>query len=978
MQHIYQNIPFLKFLRTTFRTFRFVGNMFTICMFTSFLLSSCNHRKADTGSSEAGVKGIGTTSGIGFSKEGKDFVQILGRYEQTGGKERVATADSIFDLLFREEMTDSRISVTSSTPADSMDMLVWYWAGEYLWTTQDYAEGLRYAGKALPLTYSLGDLSLQSDCERLVGLFHFRLSDYQKAIGHVSKSLEISKNKGDKSSMGSSLNTLAGICLAAKQLDEGEKYILEAIRYCEEANDSNLLPIRYGMASEVYHAKGEDVRSLDYARRAYQIDSLLGNTARMGIRLSQMAAAQIALKQDAAAEHSITRAIPILEKAGNELSLSICRNQMGELLNRRGAHAEAAAYFRKAAEAFATRKDKYNESRAQMGLYEALKEINPQEAGRHLRRYATLKDSIYHYEMEQAVSQYNVKYKTEELTHKQEQERLEKRVILLGAIALIAVLLLIVTGGIYTSRIRRRNHLALKKLSALRENFFTNITHEFRTPLTVILGLSHDLQADDTVAVRDKAQSIERQGKALLTLINQLLDISKVKSAVGKEDWRNGNITAYLTMVVESYQDFAQSHNIQLQYLSKGDVAMDFVPDYVNKVMNNLLSNAFKFTPEYGKVSVAAWRENNLLHIDVTDTGKGMDKETIAHVFEPFYQAENDSRHIGTGVGLALVKQIMDAVEGSIKVESKVGKGTAFHLSIPIRNTIKKAIGEMENTTNMALLADSEPVLTDSESGNDQCRLLIIEDNRDIAAYIGAQFADSYAISYAANGNEGLDKAQQLVPDLIITDLMMPGMDGLEVCRQVRGNEIINHIPIIVVTAKITEEYRVKGLEAGADAYLTKPFNADELHTRVEKLLEGRRLLQEKYAQTATERKEDEKQTTTQIVSADLRFLSKVSDVVYMQLSRNRSVDVSLTASNLCMSSRQFHRKMIALTGCTPTAYIQRIKIKKAKTLLDGNPQMNFNEVADQCGFSDYSNFVRAFKNVCGVTPTEYRRQSEQ
>lgn len=143
-------------------------------------------------------------------------------------------------------------------------------------------------------------------------------------------------------------------------------------------------------------------------------------------------------------------------------------------------------------------------------------------------------------------------------------------------------------------------------------------------------------------------------------------------------------------MVVESYQDFAKSHNIQLQYLSKDDVAMDFVPDYVNKVMNNLLSNAIKFTPEYGKVSVATWREGDSLHIDAGDTGKGMDKKTIAHVFEPFYQAENDSQHIGTGVGLALVKQIMDAVEGSITVESRVGKGTIFHLTIPIRNTVEK------------------------------------------------------------------------------------------------------------------------------------------------------------------------------------------------------------------------------------------------------------------------------------------------
>lgn len=943
---------------------------FLLCI---LLLASCGNNPKGTTAED--VAKVGTDNAI-VAGQDDTIEKLLKVYDGQGENDRPATADKIFDLLFREEMTDERITLTSSTPSDSIDMLVWYWAGEHLWSTQSYNEGLQYAEKALPLTYKLGDLSLQSYCERLVGLFYFRRSDYDNAIEHVSKSLELSKKEGNNSHVGSSLNTLAGICLAAKQLDDGEKYIQEAIRYCEEANDSNLLPIRYGMASEIYHAKGDDVRSLNYARRAFALDSLKGNTPRMGIRLSQMAAAQIALKQDAAAERSIRRAIPILEEAGNDLSLSICRNQMGELLNRRGAYAEAASYFEKAAETFARNNDKYNESRARIGLYESLKESNPREAGQHLRRYAALKDSIYQQDVEQAVSQYNVKYKTEELALKQEQERLEKRAILFGAIALIAILLLIVTIVIYTSRIRQKSHLALKKLSAMREQFFTNITHEFRTPLTVILGLSQDLQANDAADVSDKAQSINRQGKTLLELINQILDIAKVKSAVGKADWRNGNIMAYLTMVVESYRNYSQSHNVQLNFLAKGTVMMDFVPDYINKVVGNLLSNAFKFTPEYGKISVAAWREGDRLLIDVSDTGKGMDKKTLTHIFEPFYQAEDESQQFGTGLGLALVKQIMDAVAGRVSVESKLGSGTTFHLSFPINNKIKKAVGETA-TLDTALLPDNPAALADSEDTDDRCRLLIIEDNRDIAAYIGAQFADNYAISYAANGDEGLEKAQQLVPDLIITDLMMPGMDGLELCRKVRSNDIINHIPIIVVTARITEEERIRGLEAGADAYLTKPFNEDELRTRVDKLLEGRRLLQQEYAQTATERTDD-RQTVSQPVSADLRFLTKVSDVVYMQISRNKSFDVALIASILCMSSRQFHRKIVALTGCTPTAYIQRIKIKKAKTLLDNNPQMNFNEVADQSGFGDYSNFVRAFKNVCGVTPTEYRRRDEQ
>ena len=539
-------------------------------------------------------------------------------------------------------------------------------------------------------------------------------------------------------------------------------------------------------------------------------------------------------------------------------------------------------------------------------------------------------------------------------------------VVLLTLGGLLAVVL-------YTSRLRHRSHQALKKLSAMRESFFTNITHEFRTPLTMILGLSHDLQSSDTEDVRDKALTIERQGHGLLTLINQLLDISKLQSSVGNADWRNGNITAYLTMIVESWRDYARSRNIDLQFLAKDTVEMDFVPDYVNKVINNLLSNAFKFTPEYGKVSVTMRCKGEQLLIDVEDTGQGMTPETLAHVFEPFYQGEGDAQSIGTGVGLALVKQIMDAVGGSVTAESTVGKGTMFHLSMPIRNEAKQRIATAPDTQT-PLLPETETPLADNEGEDSQCRLLVIEDNHDIAAYIGSQFSSRYAVSYASNGKDGLAKTLDLMPDLIITDLMMPGMDGLEVCRQVRSNEIINHIPVIVVTARITEEERISGLEAGADAYLAKPFNADELRTRVEKLLEGRQLLRRKYAQMMTAHQDEEEEEATQRRAADLRFLAKVSDAIYLQLNRGKDIQVSQIASAMCMSDRQFYRKINALTGSTPTVYIQRVKIKKAKGILDGDSQMSFSEIAVRCGFNDYSNFVRTFKNTYGVTPTEYRR----
>ncbi|WP_044260764.1 hybrid sensor histidine kinase/response regulator transcription factor, partial [Prevotella conceptionensis] len=462
----------------------------------------------------------------------------------------------------------------------------------------------------------------------------------------------------------------------------------------------------------------------------------------------------------------------------------------------------------------------------------------------------------------------------------------------------------------------------------------------------------------------------------LLTLINQLLDISKMKSAVGEPAWRNGNIVAQIAMNIESYREYARMREVNFTAELCGEVQMDFVPDYVNKLMNNLLSNAFKYTPPQGTVSVKVRTDGQRLLMDVSDTGKGIPAESLPHIFEAFYQAENDGAKIGTGVGLALVKQIVDAIDGTISVESTVGQGCVFHVSLPIRQTKSATEPAQPQRADMRkpLLPTEGDDPTDTEMANDDVlRVLVIDDNVDVAAFIGSQLSDKYAIIYAHNGQDGLNKAEQMVPDVIVTDLMMPGVDGLEVCRRIRANEVTSHIPIIVVTAKITETDRVKGLEAGADAYLAKPFNRDELRMRVEKLLEQRRLLREKYAKLEETDKEDEQPQS----EADRKFINKVTDTVYMLLNAGGEIDVTAVAEKMGMTYSQFYRKLSALTGCTPMGYILRIKIRKARLLIDKNPSMPFRDVAERCGFSDYSNFVRAFKNLCGITPTQYVRQKE-
>ena len=853
-------------------------------------------------------------------------------------------------------------------------------------------------------------------------------SRFEEALRTHSEGLRQAESIGDTLEWVLALNNIGTDYRRMGVLDAAQEYHYSAWKLSEECADTSFTAKKNRVVSlnglgNIYMTLGNYKRADRALRMALKGEQQLNSALGQAINYANLGSIFEYWGQTDSAWVYYRKSMALNKEAGSDLGISLCHTYFGSLYQKAGQYDKATGEYETAYQMMQASKDEWhalNTLIALAGIYHATgnhtkgleyldraKQVaedikSPEHLAeihtlyyKHYKETGDCRSALMSYEkamamqdsvldMEKVNRIQNTSLSIERNRQEREKNGMklrlerERTIRYVGFIVLGVVLLALgslLAAVLYTNRLRRRNHLALKRVSELRENFFTNITHEFRTPLTVILGLSHDLQAAESEEVKDKARTIERQGNGLLTLINQLLDISKIKSAVGNADWRNGNITAQVTMIVETYRDYARNRNIDLQFFAKDTVEMDFVPGYVNKVMNNLLSNALKFTPEYGKVSVMMWREGERLLIDVADTGQGMDEETLAHVFEPFYQGESDTHNIGTGVGLALVKQVMDAVEGTVTAESTKGRGTTFHLSVPIRNEAKQRI-TATSETHTPLLPEAGTPLADNEGEDSQCRLLVIEDNRDIAAYIGSQFADRYAVSYAENGKAGLEKAQELVPDLIITDLMMPGMDGLEVCRQVRGNEITNHIPIIVVTAKITEEERIRGLEAGADAYLAKPFNAEELRTRVEKLIEGRQLLRKKYAQMMTARQDDEDEEATQRRAADIRFLAKVSDVIYLQLNRGKDIEVSQIASAMCMSDRQFYRKINALTGSTPKVYIQRVKIKKAKSLLDGDSRMSFGEIADKCGFNDYSNFVRTFKNTYGVTPTEYRRSN--
>lgn len=513
----------------------------------------------------------------------------------------------------------------------------------------------------------------------------------------------------------------------------------------------------------------------------------------------------------------------------------------------------------------------------------------------------------------------------------------------------VILLLAVISALLYVQRMRHRSMEMMREASRLREDFFTNITHEFRTPLTVILGLSRKIRENTEVpqSVSDKASTIERQGNRLLTLVTQLLDISKVKSVIGEPNWQHGNICAQVAMLLETYIDYAANRGVTLKYHYDKAIEMDFVPDYVNKVMSNLVSNALKFTPNGGTISVNLYQRGDRLHIDVSDTGHGISSDKLAHIFEPFYTTGDMGEAKGTGIGLALTQEIISHLNGTITAESQVGKGTTFHIVMPIQNR------------------SADPV-TETEIGNSGKPIIVVaEDNADVADLLCTQLEPFYEVVAARDGVEALKRAGEIIPDLVITDVMMPNMDGMALARAIRANDLTAHIPIIMVTARVTEQDRIEGIKAGADAYLVKPFNTEELLTRVAKLLEQRIMLRDKYAQTIT------LAPVTDDAIED-HFLARVEQVIVAHINKGEDITVTMVADDLNITARQLHRKVTGLINQSPAALIRITRINCAKTIMAAKPEMPLKSVALACGFTDYSHFAKVFRTVTGVSPTAW------
>ena len=704
----------------------------------------------------------------------------------------------------------------------------------------------------------------------------------------------------------------------------------------------------------------------------------------------------------AEARKNLLKALPILEKAGNKQSYSIACNQLGNIALTDNQPAKAAEYFNKALSFFSQSGDFFNESKSRQGLYEALKQSNPREAMAHLERLSVLKDSLYQREIRKTTSEFAAKYENEKLQEQQQQlhrnleyEKRQLSTVICSAAIILLLAACAILSLVRLNRMRRLRNDILSRHDRERTDFFNNITHEFRTPLTVIRGASdHALKhIGDTDIVTDDLHAIRRNERNLLNLVNQLLDIAKLSNGTHTLPYKHGDVSGYLTMLCENCRMYGADRNVEVEYSTDPTkIPMDFVPQYIERIMLNLISNAVKFSRPGGSVQVHASVKGDSLVLTVHDEGVGMTAEQMKGIFKPFYQADNGSYNAGSGLGLPLAELSAKAMGGAISVNSKPGHGALFTVTIPLKASVPvEEAFKMENYTpeQPELAATGMPASAEDESDSeaDLTRVLIVEDTTDVARYIAAQMNPTFSYYFAANGKEALAKAEKLVPDLIITDVMMPEMDGFELTEQIRKSTIVDHVPVIMVTARATHDDRMKGLEAGADAYLEKPFHADELNIRAEKLMAQRTMMRRKFASVlakatgqdlpvATETEEVLDETPlTEREQRDKAFVDKFVATVHNYMKKGK-LDYDQIASELCVGRAQLNRKLKAITGLTTKDYILQLRISQAKSLLlDSN--LTVSEIAYRCGMDDPNYFSTLFRKATGLTPKAFRSQSQ-
>ena len=547
----------------------------------------------------------------------------------------------------------------------------------------------------------------------------------------------------------------------------------------------------------------------------------------------------------------------------------------------------------------------------------------------------------------------------------------QKIYMLLGGVIIVLLIGLIVY--IYRTIILRRE--LEEQATNAKLQFFTNISHELRTPLTLIADPIEHIVNDKnlTKQQRNMLQIVEKNVSILMRLVNEILDFRKIQNKKMKLTLSEFELTHYLKEWVSTFESIATKRKIKVDLIIPATIRLCADIYKVERICYNLLSNALKYTSEGGSITIKAKSTDETVEICIKDTGKGIAKEDLKHIFDRFYQVRNSNKD-GTGIGLAIVKAFTELQGGTAKVESEVGKGSEFTITLPKRvagdnfqpaeetYTINDFLDESSTVTDISTENKVSKITSDRQE--DKPRVLVIDDNADIRAYSTALLGDEYDVMEASDGSEGLKKAVREVPDVVVCDVMMSGMDGLECCKHLKSDSLTCHIPVILLTAKTLDEHRAEGYAYGADAYLTKPFNGNVLKARIKNLITNRKLMKIVFGNDA---QQEPIEAVAQ--SAESQFVEKFRTIIQGNLG-NSDLNVETISHEMGISRAQLYRKIKSITGISPNDIIREARLRRADRLLETTDK-SVSEIAYEVGFSSPSYFTKCYREFFGRTPNK-------
>lgn len=519
----------------------------------------------------------------------------------------------------------------------------------------------------------------------------------------------------------------------------------------------------------------------------------------------------------------------------------------------------------------------------------------------------------------------------------------------------------------------------MERMTQTQLQFFTNVSHELRTPLTLIAGPTDQLLEDDTVqgAHRMMLEMVRRNTRILIQLVGEILDFRKVQNNKAHLHLNRFALQRELATWANDFRAVAARRKITIDVDASGvrqDAVIIADRDKLEHIYFNLMSNALKYTPEGGRITTALSYDGKLYVLSVSDTGKGIEAEALPHLFDRFYQARGAVG--GTGIGLSLVKAYVDLHHGDIRVESNEGEGTRFFISLPAaqsgydpaKDREARSVAERELVDDSYVPEDinakeaADRITNAEDFDADRPLVLIIDDNNGMRAYLRSILKDRYNVSEAADGSQGLEKARHEVPKLIVCDVMMPVMDGLEFTRQLKEDIATSHIPVVLLTARSLPEQREKGYETGADSYLTKPFSGQVLLSRIDNLLRSRTLLRSLFSGDKAEAAEEER-----LCSQDKTFVTRLREIIQQHLA-DSDFSVERLGEEIGLSRVQLYRKVKVLTGKTPVELLRKARLMKARTMVTTTDR-SIAEIAYATGFTSPSYFNKCFKDEFGVSP---------